>query len=88
MIKSITTMEKVSYSYTRANLSTILDEVVNNSEVYCIKRNKNREIIMIDKNDYDSMLETSYLFKSPENGKMLLQGLEESDKDMGKKIDL
>lgn len=81
-------MEKVSYSYTRAHLSTILDKIVNNSEVYCIKRKKDREIIMMDKSDYDSMLETAYLFKSPKNAKMLLKGLEESNSNIGKKIEL
>lgn len=81
-------MEKVSYSYTRAHLSTILDEIVNNSEVFCIKRTKDREIIMMDKNDYDSMLETAYLFKSPKNAEMLLKGLEESNSNIGKKIEL
>lgn len=81
-------MEKVSYSYTRAHLSTILDEIVNNAEVYCIKRNKNREIVMMDKIDYDSMLETAYLFKSPKNAKMLLKGLDESNNNLGKKIEL
>ena len=81
-------MEKVSYSYTRAHLSTILDEIVNNSEVYCIKRKKDREIIMMDKSDYDSMLETAYLFKSPKNAKMLLKGLEESNSNIGKKIEI
>ena len=81
-------MEKVSYSYTRAHLSTILDKIVNNSEVYCIKRKKDREIIMMDKSDHDSMLETAYLFKSPKNAKMLLKGLEESNSNIGKKIEL
>ena len=81
-------MEKVSYSYTRAHLSTILDKIVNNSEVYCIKRKKDREIIMMDKSNYDSMLETAYLFKSPKNAKMLLKGLEESNSNIGKKIEL
>ena len=43
---------------------------------------------MMDKSDYDSMLETAYLFKSPKNAKMLLKGLEESNSNIGKKIEL
>ena len=46
-----------------------------------------KQVIMIDKRDYDSLLETAYLLKSPNNARELLNGLEEANESKGKKID-
>lgn len=80
-------MEKVSYSYTRQHLSDILNQITEDSEVYCIKRQNGKQVIMLDKEDYDSLLETNYLLKSPNNTKELTKGLEEAKKMEGRKID-
>ena len=42
---------------------------------------------MIDKDDYDSLLETAYILKSPENAKQLFKALDEANKNIGTKID-
>lgn len=80
-------MEKVSYSYTRQNLSTIINQILDNSEVFCIERKNGKQVVMIDKDDYDSLLETAYLLKSPANNKELFKGLEEANKNIGAKVD-
>ena len=80
-------MEKVSYSYTRQHLSDILNQINEDAEVYCIKRQNGKQVIMLDKEDYDSLLETNYLLKSPNNAKELEKGLEEAKKMEGRKID-
>lgn len=36
-------MEKVSYSYTRQHLNSILNEITEDSEVYCIDRKNWKE---------------------------------------------
>ena len=81
-------MEKVSYSYTRENLSNILNQIIDNSETYCIERKNGNQIVMIGKNDYDSLLETAYLLKSPNNAKELHKALNEANNDIGAKIAL
>ncbi len=80
-------MEKVSYSYTRQHLSSILNEIVENSEIYCIDRQNGKQVIMLDKNDYDSLAETAYLLKSFNNAKEFFKGLEEAENSIGTKID-
>ena len=80
-------MEKVSYSYTRQHLSNILNQITEDSEVYCIDRKNGKQVIMLDKNDYDSLIETNYLLKSPTNAKELFKALKEANKSIGTKID-
>jgi antitoxin YefM len=81
-------MEKVTYSYTRQHLSAILDQINNNSEVFCIERRNRKEVVMLEKGYYDSLLETAYLLKSPKNASELFKALDESKQNLGKKIDL
>lgn len=81
-------MQKTTYSYTREHLSSILDRVSNNAEVFCIHRKNGQEVIMLDKDDYNSLVETAYLLRSPKNAQELLKALEESDNNLGEKIDL
>lgn len=80
-------MEKVSYSYTRQHLNSILNEITEDSEIYCIDRKNGKQVIMLDKDDYDSLVETTYLLKSPSNAKELLKGLKEATEYIGAKID-
>lgn len=80
-------MEKISYSHARQNLSSILNKINNNSEVFCIERKNEKKVVMVDKGDYESLLETAYLLQSPANAKELFKAIRESDKNLGIKID-
>lgn len=81
-------MEKISYSYARQHLSSILDQIVNDSEVFCINRKNSKEIIMLEKDHYDSLVETAYLLRSPRNAKQLFKAMKESKQNLGVKIEL
>lgn len=81
-------MEKVSYSYTCQHLSSILDQINNNSETFCVKRQNGKQVIILDKDDYDSLIETAHLLKSPENARQLFKAMEEAEKGTGVKIEL
>lgn len=81
-------MEKVTYSYTRQHLSNILDQISNNSEIFCIERKSGKKVVMVEKEYYDSLLETAYLLNSPKNANELFKALAEAKQNLGKKIDL
>jgi PHD/YefM family antitoxin component YafN of YafNO toxin-antitoxin module len=46
-------MEKVTYSYTRQHLNTILDQITDNAEVFYIHRKNGKEVVMLEKDYYD-----------------------------------
>jgi antitoxin YefM len=49
--------------------------------VCLIRQNENEDVAMIAKSELDSLLETVYLLKSPENAKRLLSALDRAVKN-------
>jgi len=64
------------FSEVRSNLLEILDQVSKTHTVCVVQRNEKEEVALIAKSELDSLLETLYLLKSPENAKRLLSGLD------------
>jgi len=81
-------MEKITYTSLRQNLSSILDNIENDREIYSVTRKKHEEIIMVAKNDYDSLLETLYLLSSKENHKKLNESILQDSNLEYEEIDL
>lgn len=81
-------MEKITYSYARAHLSSILDTIIDDAEVFYIKRKNGKEIAMIDSNEYESLLESAYIFSTKENTSAFLKGLGQAESSEGEEIDL
>ena len=70
-------MEITTYSCFRSNLKSFMDWVYDNSAPLYIKRTKGEDVVLLSKTEYESMQETLYLLRSPNNAKRLLEGLEE-----------
>ena len=62
---------EVSYSEARANLASIMDQVTDDCEVVVITRRGHKKVAMIDADELASIMETEYLFRSPENAARL-----------------
>lgn len=77
---------EISYSEARANLASILDQVVDNCEVVVIKRRGRSPVAMIDANELASMMESEHLFRSPKNAARLMSALEEVRSGGGEKV--
>ncbi len=67
--------ETVSYSEFRANLSSYLDKVCDDSLPMVIKRRNGKKIVIISEDDYNSMDETAYLCSTEANKEVLLEAL-------------
>jgi antitoxin YefM len=70
---------EVSYSEARANLASLMDQVVDDCEVVVIKRRGRSSVAMIDADELSSLLETEYLFRSPKNAERLLSAIKQID---------
>ena len=56
----------------------LLDQVVQNHQVYIINRRDDENVALIAESDLVSLIETVYLFRSPANARRLLDAIEES----------
>lgn len=69
-------MKTISYSYSRANYAETLDKVVDDREEVVITRSGHEPVVMVSLDDYESLKETAYLLRSPENARRLIASIE------------
>ncbi len=75
-------MDTVSYSELRANLKSAIDKVVNDHDPIAVKRAKGGDAVLLARDDYDSLMETAYLLRSPTNAKQLRAAMKRPKKDL------
>jgi antitoxin YefM len=66
----------ISYSELRQELKTACDRVCDLHEPLLIRRRRGGDVVLIAKDDYESLEETAYLLSSPENARRLLEALQ------------
>ncbi|WP_221467683.1 type II toxin-antitoxin system Phd/YefM family antitoxin [Saccharopolyspora phatthalungensis] len=66
----------MSYSESRAKYAETLDSVVNDREEIVITRAGHEPVVMVSLDDYQSLKETAYLLRSPENARRLITAIE------------
>lgn len=81
-------MEKITYTYARQHLSTILNTIIDDAEVVYIRRPKGDEVAMVDAKEYESLLETAHIFSTKANTNAFLRGLKQAKAKTGTEIDL
>lgn len=68
-------MHTVTFSDARKHFADTMNRVTNNAEPVRIMRRDAPDIVMVDADEYESMLETIYLFSNPANAKHLNESL-------------
>jgi antitoxin YefM len=71
----------VSYSELRKKLKTVCDQVCDRHEPLLIKRRSGGDVVLMAKEDYESLEETAYLLSSPENARRLFEALRRRSED-------
>ena len=71
--------KETSYSNARANLAVILDEVVDQQQIFVVKRRNGKNVALIAEDELSSLLECVHLMRSPENARRLHRALEWSE---------
>jgi antitoxin YefM len=67
-------MDAVTFAMAKAELSALLDTVIENSTAIEIVRHGKPSAVLMSKAEYDSIAETLYLHSSPANAARLRQG--------------
>lgn len=70
----------ISYDQLQANLDATCNEVCLNHTPVLVKRRKGN-VVLVAQEDYDSLLETTYLLTSPANAERLLDSLNHRNND-------
>jgi antitoxin YefM len=78
--KSGQAVSHVSYTELRANLAKFMDEVCDTHAALHITRQNARTVVMLSEEEYEGMLETLHLLRSPANAARLLRSLESAEK--------
>jgi antitoxin YefM len=81
-------MEVTTYTSFRQQLKAYLDKVRFNHTPLIVTSANGDDVVVISKSDYESMEETFYLLKSPANAALLMKGIEDYEKGLGKERSL
>lgn len=73
-----------NYSDFRQKLKTYLDEVFNSHTPLHVTRTKGENIVVLSEADYESIMETFYLLKSPKNAERLQRSIQQYKRGKGK----
>jgi antitoxin YefM len=72
-------MGHVSYTELRANLAKYMEEVCDSRDALHVTRQNARTVVMMSEEEYEGILETLHLLRSPENAARLLRSIESAD---------
>ncbi len=78
-------MKAITYSAARENLASTMQSVCDDREPVIITRKRDQAVVMMSLDDYESMQETSYLQRSPENARRLHEAIDQLESGRGKK---
>jgi len=78
----------MSYSESRAKYAETLDSVVNDREEVVITRAGHDPVVIVSLADYESLKETAYLLRSPENARRLVTAIERLESGGGTQREL
>jgi antitoxin YefM len=71
----------LSYSQLRAELKSVLDEVCDTHEPIYVTRRRGGDVVILSREDYERMDETSRLLSSPANARRLMEAVNADPSD-------
>lgn len=86
--KEVLVVRTMSYSESRANYAETLDRVVEDREEVVVTRAGHEPVVIVSLDDYESLRETAYLLRSPENARRLLASIDRLESGHGVEQDL
>jgi antitoxin YefM len=78
-------MAHVSYSELRTNLASCMEKVCDDRAPLVVTRQNARSVVIMSEEDYEGLMETVHLLKSPANAARLLRSIKDADRGKLKK---
>lgn len=72
-------MDVLNYTEFRKNLAKSLDRVSDDAEIVVVSRSKNKNVVVMGLNEYNSIQETLHLMSTTTNRRRLEEAIQESD---------
>ena len=73
-------MAHVSYTELRANLAKYMDEACDSRAPIHVTRQNARPVVMVSADEFEAMVETLHLLRSPANAARLVRSVEAANK--------
>ena len=81
-------MRTMSYSESRARYAEMLNSVVEDREEVVVTRAGHEPVVMVALDEYESLKESAYLLRSPENARRLLAAIDRLESGGGEPREL
>jgi antitoxin YefM len=81
-------MAHVSYSDLRSNLASYMEDVCDSRAPLLVTRQNARSVVIMSEEDYEGLMETVHLLKSPANAARLLRSIKDADRGKLKKREI
>ena len=76
-------MKSKTYTEAREKLSEMIEKVCEDHDPLIITKRRDKAVVMVSLEDYESMEETAYLLRSPRNTQKLLESIKELEQGKG-----
>jgi len=77
-------MNAITYTEARETLADTITRVCVDHDPIVITKRRDNAVVMISLEDYESLVETSYLLRSPRNARRLLESIQQLEDGKGK----
>ena len=81
-------MKTKTYTEAREKLSDIIEKVCEDHDPMIITKRRDKSVVMMSLEDYESLAETAYLLRSPRNARRLLESIKELEEGRGTEKDI
>jgi antitoxin YefM len=78
----------MTYSQTRAHFAEVLNRVADDREEVVVTRSGREDVVIVSREDYESLRETAYLLRNPANARRLLAAISRLEDGGGEIHDL
>jgi antitoxin YefM len=83
-----TAMEHITIGEFEKKLRNVFVRVADDQEPISVVMDEGREVILVDGDEYRSVMETFYLLRSPANAERLRQGIQQHKEGKTKTVDV